>query len=198
MATAYKTPGVYVEEISKFPPSIAAVETAIPAFIGYTEKAEDEKGSSLTNKPKRITSLLEYETYFGGAQPETGITVTLKEEQETQNGTPVRTALKATAALDSTAGNRSRHMMHYALQMFFDNGGGPCYIVSVAPFGALGSDIDHNLLEAGLDALEKEDEPTLIVFPEGQGISSASMTLAFSGQALASTISNTGLPTIPT
>ncbi len=29
MATAYKTPGVYVEEISKFPPSVAQVETAI-------------------------------------------------------------------------------------------------------------------------------------------------------------------------
>jgi phage tail sheath protein FI len=28
MATVYKTPGVYVEEISIFPPSIAQVETA--------------------------------------------------------------------------------------------------------------------------------------------------------------------------
>jgi len=39
MATTYKTPGVYIEEIAKFPPSVAQVETAIPAFIGYTEKA---------------------------------------------------------------------------------------------------------------------------------------------------------------
>ena len=39
MATSYKTPGVYIEEISKFPPSVAEVETAIPVFIGYTEKA---------------------------------------------------------------------------------------------------------------------------------------------------------------
>ena len=41
MATAYKTPGVFIEEIPKFPPSIAPVETAIPAFIGYTQKADD-------------------------------------------------------------------------------------------------------------------------------------------------------------
>ena len=41
MATTYKTPGVYVEEISIFPPSVAQVETAIPAFIGYTEKAKN-------------------------------------------------------------------------------------------------------------------------------------------------------------
>ena len=39
MAATYKTPGVYVEEIPKFPPSVAPVATAIPAFIGYTEKA---------------------------------------------------------------------------------------------------------------------------------------------------------------
>ncbi len=69
MAKAYKTPGVFVEEISKFPPSIAQVETAIPAFIGYTEKAK-KSGEDLTIKPTRITSLLEYETYFGLAQKE--------------------------------------------------------------------------------------------------------------------------------
>ena len=65
MATTYKTPGVYVMEISKLPPSVAQVETAIPAFIGYTHKAADPLGD-LNLKPKRITSLLEYESYFGG------------------------------------------------------------------------------------------------------------------------------------
>ena len=33
----YKTPGVYVEEISTLPPSVAEVATAVPAFVGYTE-----------------------------------------------------------------------------------------------------------------------------------------------------------------
>ncbi|NOR73696.1 MAG: phage tail sheath family protein, partial [Draconibacterium sp.] len=64
MATTYKTPGVYIKEISQFPPSVAQVETAIPAFIGYTEKAT-KNNVSLTNVPTRITSLLEYEQYFG-------------------------------------------------------------------------------------------------------------------------------------
>ena len=36
--TTYKTPGVYVEEISTLPPSVAEVSTAVPAFIGYTEQ----------------------------------------------------------------------------------------------------------------------------------------------------------------
>src|SRR6478672_9132271 len=78
MAT-YKTPGVYVEEISTIPPSIAEVETAIPVFIGFTEK-----GIRLT--PKRISSFKEYEDYFGGAQPEKDISVILDVERATING----------------------------------------------------------------------------------------------------------------
>ena len=61
---AYKTPGVYVEEIVKFPPSVAQVETAIPAFIGYTQKATKKEVGDLSGKPTRITSMLEYETFF--------------------------------------------------------------------------------------------------------------------------------------
>ena len=64
----YKTPGVYIEEILKFPPSVAAVETAIPAFIGFTEKDTDADGASLVNRPVRITSLLEFEQLFGVGQ----------------------------------------------------------------------------------------------------------------------------------
>ena len=41
MAKNYLLPGVYIGEISKLPASIAEVETCIPAFIGYTEKAID-------------------------------------------------------------------------------------------------------------------------------------------------------------
>ena len=57
MAT-YKTPGVYVEEISLFPPSVAEVETAIPAFIGYTEKALLKGIEDVTFIPTAITSFL--------------------------------------------------------------------------------------------------------------------------------------------
>ena len=38
--STYQTPGVYVEEISTLAPSVAAVATAVPAFIGLTEKAK--------------------------------------------------------------------------------------------------------------------------------------------------------------
>ena len=62
----YKTPGVYVEEIDAFPPSIVGVETAVPVFIGYTEKAE-KNGRSVKTQPVRITSMVDYVPIFGGA-----------------------------------------------------------------------------------------------------------------------------------
>lgn len=163
MALAYATPGVYIEEISKFPPSIAAVETAIPAFIGYTEKATNNKQEALTLIPTRITSLVEYEELFGSAQAETNIKVTIDETQDADGKT---ITLAATAKL--AEGERSKHILYYALQMFFANGGGSCYIISVGSYKTLGVDLVETELEAGLPKLEKLDEPTLIVFPEAQ------------------------------
>lgn len=165
MATLYKTPGVYIEEIPKFPPSIAPVETAIPAFIGYTEKADDLAPGDLTLKPTRISSLVEYEKYFGGPQKEQVVNVAVEETQE--NGVTVE--LKATATVPETS--RSKHIMYYALQLFYANGGGPCYIVSVGPYkGTFGLAPVETELHAGLTALVKKDEPTLIVFPEAQSL----------------------------
>jgi phage tail sheath protein FI len=74
MAT-YNTPGVYVEEISTLPPSVAEVSTAIPAFIGYTAKAP---GDDTQSGPKvaRINTLLEYEDLFGKAKPSSFLVAT--------------------------------------------------------------------------------------------------------------------------
>jgi len=160
-AGIYKTPGVYIEEIPKFPPSIAPVETAIPAFIGYTKFAKDKVDNDLLLKPKRLSSMVEYEKYFGKAQPEKNIKVILTGEQ----GPPL-VIKSANATLAET--ERSKHLMYYSLQMFFANGGGPCYIVSVGGYKDIGTALDKTEIEKGLNSLAKEDEPTLIIFPEAQ------------------------------
>lgn len=153
-----KTPGVYVEEIPKLPPSIAQVETAIPAFIGYTEKAKDSRGQDLTNKPRRISSLLEYVQFFGGADVEKNLLVTIK-------GDDVNASIGE--------GGRSKFLMFYALQLFFSNGGGPCWIVSTGNYTSTGGTIVNSDLEKGLAETEKENEITLYVFPDAQGLGSA-------------------------
>ncbi|MCQ4139094.1 phage tail sheath C-terminal domain-containing protein [Chryseobacterium sp. EO14] len=145
----YKTPGVYVEELAKFPPSVAQVETAIPAFIGYTEKGPK-------NEPTRISSLLEYENLFGKAKNE---------------GKEIKISVKdntvSTTFEDSKLG---KFKMYHAMQMYFANGGGPCYIVSVGVASGYPTEVLKSELETGLKTLEKEDEPTLIVFPDAESL----------------------------
>ncbi|KPH15037.1 phage tail sheath C-terminal domain-containing protein [Chryseobacterium sp. ERMR1:04] len=157
----YKTPGVYVEELEKFPPSVAQVETAIPAFIGYTAQGQQ-------NKPTRISSMLEYESLFGKANPET-FAVDFKDGVAT-----------------ATQPKISDFKMHYAMQMYFANGGGPCYIVSVGNYTdpvLVESTTSNKTLLKGLELLKKEDEPTLIVFPDLQSLVASAADVAAASAA---------------
>ena len=168
MPSNFKTPGVYIQEISKFPPSIAQVETAIPAFVGYTQKAR-KKGEDILFEPTRITSLLEYEQFFGTAKEEEHIIVTI--DQNTDGaGNVTEEVINAKFNRTGDAGP-SKHLMYYSMQLFFANGGGPCYIVSIGTyFDDFTTAINYDSMKQGLDTLEKEDEVTLFVFPEGQGM----------------------------
>jgi len=165
MITNLKTPGVYIEEISKFPPSVAAVETAIPAFIGYTEKTEF-KGQNLVGKPARISSLVEYVQIFGGPALVGNLSLTLDETGQVSSGLPA----------DLNGQDANRFKMYYSLAMFFANGGGPCYIIAVNNYeSAPGTfrTVSSTDLLTGLTALAKEDEPTLILLPDLVSIASA-------------------------
>ena len=159
MANEFKTPGVYIEEIPKLPPSVASVETAIPAFIGYTEKAIDKDGTDLTLKPKRIASMLEYSQFFGGASTEKFIRVTIKES----TGQLIN--------ISTNNPNPSPYILYYGMQLFFVNGGGDCYIVSAGSY-EMPEQVIATQLEAGLKTVEAIDEVTLIVFPDALGLSS--------------------------
>jgi len=159
----YKTPGVYVEEIPKLPPSIASVETAIPGFIGYTEKAQWKESDDLRNKPWRIGSLLEYEQFFGYPAPEVNsLSVTIKESP----------TLEINGKVDETL--RVKFLMHYQMQMYFANGGGPCWIISVDNYTNEGGLINAEKLLAGLEEAAKINEITLLLFPDAINLSSQS------------------------
>lgn len=163
MAGPYKTPGVYVEEISVFPPSVAEVETAIPAFVGYTEKADRGGAGDLVMQPTKIYSLKEFEQLYGGPRgDQIGVTVTKA------SGAAVVSAITLPTV---------NNVLYFAVKMFFDNGGGQAYVVSVGTYGsaasaspgtvALGTDgATLTGLLGGLKTLELEDEPTLLVIPE--------------------------------
>lgn len=141
----YKTPGVYVEEISTLPPSVAEVATAIPAFIGYTAK-----GKAAAVEIAEVSTLLEYELRFGKS-PATAF-------ETDANG-----VVDAVDPLPAA-------MLWYAINLYFKNGGGRCYVVSV---DNVSNALAKARFEAGLDALEREDEPTLVVMPEIVALSQA-------------------------
>ncbi|MGE3874710.1 MAG: phage tail sheath family protein, partial [Parvibaculaceae bacterium] len=133
-----KAPGVYVQEIATLPPSVAEVSTAIPAFIGRTQRGTD---------PARISSFIEYQALFGAVQSST------YSVRVTTGSTPALTLTRATENVPTT--------LYYYLSHYFTNGGGPCWI-----FPAAGNGTVKQQFLAALALVEQEDEPTLILFPE--------------------------------
>lgn len=156
MAT-YKTPDVYVEEISIFPPSVAEVETAIPAFIGFTEMATKVSTGDLNLVPTRISSLLDYHTYFGGAPAPDITQVKLNDDNSFASVT-----------------QNSDFYMYDSLRLFYDNGGGDCYIISIGDYKT-GDPTSVSGYKDGLDALEKYDEPTIILYPDAVKLNDADL-----------------------
>ncbi|QPF73400.1 phage tail sheath family protein [Roseateles sp. DAIF2] len=159
-----KTPGVYIVEKNAFPNSVVEVATAVPAFVGYTEKA-DNRNTPLLLRPWRISSMAEYHQYFGGppkplfklAEATDRIdfrALTLPDKPESAKG-------YALAQVDGSAGGS--YGLYNALRHFFQNGGGPCYIVSVGDYS---QDLDPDQFKKGIAELIKEQEPTMLLIPE--------------------------------
>ncbi|HOR78252.1 MAG TPA: phage tail sheath C-terminal domain-containing protein [Anaerolineaceae bacterium] len=139
------TPGVYTVEKHAFPTSVVEVATAVPVFIGHTEFAA-YKGTSLKGKPWRIASLSEYHSCFGVGP-------------------------KDLFELDATGAATRKtpaYRMYQALRFYFQNGGGPCYIVST---GGYTDAFDPKAFDVFAE-LEKEQEPTLVVIPEAVSLAS--------------------------
>lgn len=149
-----KTPGVYVVEKNAFGSSTVEVATAVPAFVGYTQKAANGN-VSLLNRPFRISSMAEFRTYFGGA-PTPVFSIS---EQESGAEHTIRSG-ETFYKVELTS---QKFTMYYQMLSFFANGGGSCYIVSVGDYE---KDLSPDSINAGIDALEKEQEPTMLVCPE--------------------------------
>jgi len=144
MSKVYLTPGVYIEEKSAFPNSVAAVPTAVPAFVGHTAKASSGD-RDLTDKAVKITSWSEFEQFFGGA-PKTVFDVI---KSETGEGFEVKAVAQ-------------NYSLYYSIKFFYSNGGGDCYILSV---GNYENEISKERLSK-LDPLKKESDITMLVIPE--------------------------------
>lgn len=164
----YKTPGVYVAELDAFPPSVVGVQTAVPAFIGYTEKAEID-GKPVLNKAVKINSMADFREIFGGAFPAEYELQRVTEEplisdgdydvrvdDPTNDGEPTYWRLVETFT--------ARFQLYASMLLFYDNGGGSCYVVSVGPYSD--GSVTYDKLEKGLQVIEEEQGPTMLVIPD--------------------------------
>lgn len=144
----YKTSGVYIKEKNAFGNSIVEAETAVPVFIGLTEKATDGS-KSLLNQPVRISWMTEYINYFGGA--------------------PVH---KFNVSVDSGSGKLQENLegnlytFYYHLTLFFANGGGYCYVLSIGDYKNKFADRYAAVKEEIFAAIKKVQSITILVAPE--------------------------------
>ncbi|NMM48477.1 phage tail sheath family protein [Marinigracilibium pacificum] len=183
MSQNLATPGVYVEEKNAFSNSVAAVPTAVPAFIGYTEKVRRD-GRSLINKPVRISSLSEFYNLFGGG-PVTKFNVQSADANEDYDFEIANNGYKI------VSDNKARFLLYDSVRLFFANGGSTCWVVSAGSYysevtttsaAAKSKDgkdvkpvtstevklnaISKKALQEALDSLYGEEEPTMLVIPE--------------------------------
>lgn len=195
----YKTPGVYIKEKNAFGNSVVEAETAIPAFIGYTEKARNGN-DDLKNVPWKISSMTEFIQYFGGA-PELKFDVDIVKyhpdaKMDGASVIPDKATLKPSSSLfqfdieteekdDFEIGQEKKktsfqvnyafcidgthaYTLYYNMQLFFANGGGACYIVSV---GNYKDTLNKDAMIKALDTLKLEQEITMVVIPEAVKLS---------------------------
>ncbi len=155
----YRAPGVYVEEIPFFPPSVEEVASAVPAFVGYTEKATAKTPGDLSGVPTPIQSWHDYLSWFGGPDREDPTHIDIRVDEQ-KSGTTT-TGFKVSIQPDHV--NLSRHIFYHAVRHYFANGGGTCYIVSVGDYSKPVTNAD---IATGLGVVAAIDEPTMIVVPE--------------------------------
>lgn len=172
-----KTPGVYIDELNPFPNSVSPVSPSIPAFIGYTPQASFN-GMSCTNVPVQINSLAEFENCFCLPAPAKNYS-----PQYYLQAQPKQPASGSSIFLNETwySVQPDASTIYYlwnSVRLFYMNGGGTAYIVSVGGYGAaagkplqpgdalVNPNVQLNDLTTGLQALAGIPEITMISCPD--------------------------------
>jgi phage tail sheath protein FI len=168
-----KTPGVYVTELNAFPPSVVGVETAIPAFIGHTEFA-DISGKPVYNQPIKIGSMADFISIFGkGFKPIYEIKDAAADaaEKGDYDFKVYDSETEKTNYYLLTQTGTSQFNLYNSMRLFYANGGGTCYVVSVGDYTAGGTalrgvSVAEDKLLTGLAAIAEQVGPTMLVAPE--------------------------------
>jgi phage tail sheath protein FI len=167
------TPGVFIAETSAFPISIVGVPTAIPAFIGYTAKAV-AGGKPAWFTPVLVNSLPEFEAAFGGAFAAVYDIVEVPGAPTRYDFTANRwdsAAQQFATRFYALARTNATFNLYNSVRLFYANGGGTCYVVSVGDYTTGGATpdgvaIDAAKLTQGLTAIGAQTGPTMLAVPD--------------------------------
>lgn len=178
-----KTPGVYINEVNGFGNSVVPVATAVPAFIGYTPQALYE-GKSYLNVPQKITSFAEFKAIYCYPDPPAPAAPAKQYAPDyylvKQKAKPAKGdyLLIDGAYYSLVPDPNTIYYMYNSIRLFYENGGGDAYIVSVGPYGAgsktpanpgdriVNPNVQLGELMSGLALLKNEQEPTMYICPE--------------------------------
>jgi phage tail sheath protein FI len=182
-----RTPGVYVTELAAFPPSVIGVQTAVPAFIGYTKQAK-VNGKPVYMQPISITSLADYQEIFGGAfepvytiTPVTDTTEIADHKYDFSIIEPPPPPPQPGGKLHyyslTQESKTSQFNFYDSMRLFYANGGGNCFVVSVGSYeksdGTGLNTVEAQSLKDGLDVIKGQVGPTMLVVPEAVLLSNA-------------------------
>ena len=161
-----KTPGVYITELDAFPKSIVGVQTAVPAFIGYTEQAT-ANGQSLLLNPIAISSMADFEQIFGYEYNQLYDIDLIKPSSPPKPSNP-DFSIDTDGFLVVPTNGQPQFNLYYSMRLFYANGGSNCYVVSVGYYESNGSlnKVQRSDLEAGLNAISYQVGPTMLVVPD--------------------------------
>ncbi len=158
------TPAVRVGEQAAVAAPVVGVATAIPAFIGYTQRAQDPaSGRTLTGCPTPIDSAAAFEACFGG-----GAATMFRLEPADDDAGPDIVDPDGAAQAYRLVASSGPFRLFESIQLFYDNGGGPCLIVSVGGYD--GAAVSLAALEAGLQALSAASGPTILAAPDAAAL----------------------------
>ena len=185
-----KSPGVYINEINAFGNSVVPVATAVPAFIGYTPQAMYE-GKSYTNVPTKISSFSDFQTIFcypdpappaDPAQQYSPQYYLVEQKEEPEKGDYMMIGSSYYSILPDP---NTIYYLYNSVRLFYENGGGDAYIVSVGTYGpasgkptdpgdlVVNPNVQLGDLQNGLAKLKNEQEPTMYICPEATLLSVA-------------------------
>lgn len=158
-AYAQTRPGEYVRETLPGR-SVQGVPTAIPVFIGYTERQPGDTEDDIS--PKLTRSVDDFEMAYGGAA-HSKFEI---RKSDSVAGDPVHFEIGGVSYHVERIGGRRGFYLYNAIRHYFANGGEQAYIVSVGTYAD--EAVSKTALADGLHVAGTIDSasPTLLLMPD--------------------------------